>query len=128
MIENGAQLVTAFDLNPNFNHTECVEPAATNFVFYLLLVANPTTSTQDQSQISFAISPNPNHGSFRISTSELNGEFAAEFYSINGALEKRIPNLRSNDVIDVDLGTGLFLVHLKDENGQILGVQKIIIE
>lgn len=126
MVENGATQVVAIDMNPAFDHGECVSPAATTFVLYLLLNANPT-STQELAGANFAIFPNPSQGSMRIASNEWLTNFDLKIFSTSGDLKKEVFNLQSGDLIDVDLSSGMYILVVNDKNGQCLTHEKIVI-
>jgi hypothetical protein len=126
MIENGAQQVTAIDLNPNFNHTECVTPAATNFVLYLLINGNPTSAV-DIPEVTFNIFPNPTQNGFQITTAEYTSSFGLQIFSMSGSLKMQVDNLNTGDFVSTDLASGMYLVLINDKNGKCLAHQKVVI-
>jgi len=126
MVENGATQVVAIDLNPDFDHSECVTPAATNFVFYLLLVSSPT-ATEDVAQVSFNVYPNPSQGSFYITAKEVIENFNIEIYSMSGVLKKKLTNVNSEDLIQTELEKGMYLLLFNNNKGNYMSHQKIII-
>ena len=126
MNENGATQVVAIDINPNLNHTECITPAATSFVLYLLLFANPTSDFELPS-LSFNVYPNPTNGGFQINTDELNSKYSAEIFTMSGLQKMKINNVRSGDFIDTNLSAGVYIVVLKDENDYPLGFKKVVV-
>ncbi len=126
MLENGAQQVTAIDLNPDFDHNECVTPAATNFVLSFLFLANPT-SVSDLPDVAFNIYPNPSQGGIRITAKELTSSFDVEIFSLSGALKKKVDNVHSGDLINTNLSSGLYILYVNDESGKCLAHRKIVI-
>ena len=95
MLENGAQMVAALELDPNANHNECVTPAATNFVFYLLF--NATVTSQSELLVNnTVIYPNPTNGNFSI---KLDGaqNGSANIYNMQGQL---ITSVRLHDQVN----------------------------
>ncbi len=126
MIENGAEQVVAIDLNPDFDHTECVTPAATSFVLYLLIFSNPT-STLDIPEVAFNIFPNPSQNGFNVTSDELNSAFNVEIYAMSGSLKMKVDNLNSGDYINTDLSSGMYILFINDKNGKYLARKKIII-
>lgn len=126
MHENGADQVMAIDLNSDFDHTECVTPAATTFVFYLLVFANPT-SDNNLAQVHFNLFPNPTSDGFQIHLKESIKDFNVEIYTMSGIQKMKITNLSSGDYINTDLEAGIYVVLLKDRDGQLLGFQRIVV-
>lgn len=79
----------------------------------------------------FAVYPNPNAGQFTI---ELNDGFSRErntvmVYNAIGELILKIDLTTTTSKIKLnDIKPGIYFIHLNNENGQIEGVQKIIVE
>lgn len=126
MIENGASTVSAINLNPNFDHTECVTPAATNFVLYLLINASPTSAV-DLQEVAFSVYPNPSQGNFQIASNELNATFNAEILSMSGERKMKIDNLKTGENVNANLPAGIYVMIINDDFGQTLGYQKLVI-
>jgi len=126
MIENGAQQVTAIDMNPNFNHNECVTPAATNFVLNLLILGNPT-STLEFSDTEFKVFPNPSQNGFRIVFEELNTPFNIDIISMSGEQKMKMKNLNSGDYISTSLKAGVYILQLSDEKENRISYKRIVI-
>ena len=126
MIENGASTVSAINLNSDFDHSECVTPAATNFVLYLLINASPT-SALDLKEVAFNVYPNPSQGSFQIVSNELDATFDAEIFSMAGELKMKIDNLSKREMVDTSLSPGIYFIIINDKSGQALGHQKLVI-
>ena len=126
MIENGATQVFAIDLNPDFDHGECVTPAATNFILYLLTVATATSSS-DLPQITFEVYPNPTQNDIKIESEDLEGVFNVTIFDLSGAIKKQVSNLRSGDVIETNLNSGQYLMTLSNKEGKYLGYKRIVI-
>lgn len=125
MIENGAQNVVALDINSEFNHTQCVTPAVTIFVLYLLVNATPT-ATSDIVEASFNVFPNPTQGGLRIVTEDINSTFSAEVMSMSGQTKMKKNGLRSGDFLDVVLEDGIYIILLKDSDGESMGMRKVV--
>ena len=126
MIENGAQMVTALNLNADFNHTECVTPAATSFVFFLLVFAE-ATSTDDLLDISWNVFPNPSSTGFQVVIDDLSTEFNAEIHNMSGRQEMKINSLYSGHYINTNLASGMYILTIKDKDGRPLGYKRIVI-
>lgn len=126
MIENGANQVIAIDLNSDFNHTECVTPAATSFVLYLLITANPT-STITLSDLAFKTFPNPTTHGFTIEYNDEATQISADLFDMAGNRKMKMNNLVSGTYIDVNLTSGMYVLIVKDQKGQTIGIEKIII-
>lgn len=126
MHENGASHVEAIDLNSDFDHSECVTPAATNFVLYLLFNANPT-STSDAPDTGFNVFPNPTQNGFYITSSEVDLIFDINIYTMSGDHQMKIDNLKSGDRINPNLPSGIYLIQLKDQKGNSKGYKRIVI-
>ena len=126
MVENGADQVVANDLNPNFDHGQCVTPAATSFVFYLLVFANPTSSL-DLTAATFKVYPNPTQEGIQIDLEDSQTMFNAQVFDISGAIKLNVSNLRSGDYVNTPLNPGIYLLRITDMQGKVLGNQKLII-
>jgi S-formylglutathione hydrolase FrmB len=126
MIENGAPLVTALNLNSDFNHTECVTPAATSFVFFLL-VFSEATSTADPLEIAWNVYPNPSSSGFQVIIDDLSTEFNAEIHNMSGVQEMKINSLYSGNYINTNLAAGMYILTIKDKDGRPLGYERIVI-
>jgi hypothetical protein len=126
MIENGAQMVQAIELNPNYNHTQCVTPAATSFVFFLL-VFSEVTSTTSPYQIALNVYPNPASNGFQVVIDDLNSEFSAEIHNMSGIKMMTINSLYSGNYIQSDLPSGMYIITVKDKAGKSMGYERIVI-
>jgi len=126
MVENGAQMVTAIDLNSALNHTECVTPAATSFVLFLL-VFSEATATSNPLEISWNVYPNPSSSGFQVLIDDLSTEFNAEIYNMSGVQEMKINSLYSGGYINPNLPAGMYILTIKDKEGRPLGNKRIVI-
>ena len=126
MNENGAEQVIAIDLNPDFDHGQCVTPAATNFIFYLLVVAT-ATSTSDLPVFTFDVYPNPTQNEIRIQAENLEGAFNVTIFDLSGSIKKEVSNVRSGDMIQTDLTSGYYLLALSSKEGKLLGYKRLVI-
>lgn len=128
MIANGATQVLAFDINSNFNHTECVTPAATNFVFYLLAFAS-ITSTDDAPIAQFAVYPNPSDGQISLLLDPAISVVDIEIWDMNGALIQRLSQHPAQSKIFIAGYSGLHLMRVSNSStGQSLGMQRIVVK
>lgn len=125
MIENGATMVTAIELDPTFNHTECVTPAATTFVLYLLL--NATTTSQFELNIAKTdIYPNPTFGDLNIN---IDGAVNAKvnIYNTQGQLVF-FSNLENQiNPISLNLNQGIYIINIKDQEGETVKNERLIV-
>ena len=125
MLENGAEMVVATDLNSDFNHTECVTPAATSFVFYLLVFAE-LTSTDDLFTTEFTAYPNPTGDHFYLKSDALPAQFNLEIYDYKGSMMYQNKNVSVGNMINPQLACGSYILLLKDDQGEILGYKKLV--
>ena len=125
MVENGAQMVQAVELNPNFNHTQCVTPAATSFVFFLLVFAE-ATSTEDPGAIAFDVFPNPAYNGVQIVINDLQSKFDIEILDMSGMKRIEVKDIYSGSYVDFDLPAGMYVLSIKDGNGKPVGVKRIV--
>jgi hypothetical protein len=125
MIENGAQMVVATELGPTSNHTECVTPAATNFVLYLLL--NATTTSQSEIVLdNTMIYPNPTNGNFSI---KLKGEEigSAKIYNTQGQLIKTFVLQGQVNDLSLNIDKGIYFINILLRDGKSLSIERLII-
>jgi len=125
MIENGAPMVTAIELDPTFNHTECVTPAATAFVLYLLL--NATTTSQSEVNIeNAAVYPNPTSGNFNINIdAALNAK--VNIYTTQGQLVFSSNLENQINPISLNLNQGIYILNIIDQKGEIVKNERLIV-
>jgi hypothetical protein len=125
MLENGAQMVVATELGPTSNHTECVTPAATNFVLYLLL--NATTTSQSEIVLNNTlIYPNPAYGNLFIKLDGANNGIA-KFYNIQGQLIKTVELQNKVNQLSLNIEKGIYFVNILREDGISLSTERLII-
>ncbi|MDF1697486.1 MAG: T9SS type A sorting domain-containing protein [Saprospiraceae bacterium] len=127
MNENGATQVVATDLNPAYDHGECVTPAATSFVFFLLVFAD-LTSTSELATTDFVVYPNPSSHQFQIKSDNLPSIFSVEVYDISGAMVYQNFNANTRAIFETNLRSGTYILQLKDDSGKPLGFQKLLIQ
>ena len=86
-------------------------------------------SVEETKNVVFSIHPNPVNDAFTISMLNSTDSFSIELYSITGKLfyKEDIANATNHTVDVSNLSYGVYLVHLKGENG-VTQVQKIIVE
>ena len=125
MLDNGATMVTAIELDPNFNHTECVTPAATTFVLYLLL--NAMTTSQSEVNISkTTIYPNPTSSILNI---KLNGSTngTANVFSMQGQLVASYNLENQTNEILLNIDRGMYIVNIIDHQGKSTRNERLIV-
>jgi len=125
MIENGALNVVATDVDTYADHTECVTPAATNFVFYLLLNSD-ITSTKEISNRNVLLYPNPTSGSFTIGVEGIS-KGNANISNMQGQVVRSIKLVRELQEVSIDLPQGIYVINVTDQTGQTIAVERLII-
>lgn len=125
MLENGAQMVAAIELGPTSNHTECVTPAATNFVFYLLLNAT-VTSQSDLIVSNTVIYPNPTNGNFSI---KLDGaqNGSAKVYNMQGQMITSIKLHNQFNQISLNIEKGIYFINILRQDGKSISIERLVI-
>jgi Secretion system C-terminal sorting domain len=111
MKANGAANVTATDVRTNGSHSDCVNPAVTNTLFFFLQYLN-LTAVEDVAAIGeCAMYPNPASDRVIIASETSYGE--ATLIAYDG---KMILKTVANNTIDIsDINAGLYIVLLKDK-------------
>ena len=125
MLDNGAKFVSAIELGPTSNHNECVTPAATDFVFYLLF--NATTTSQSELEIqSTAIYPNPTLGPIVI---KLNGPFdgKADIYNLQGQMVSSFHLREGINQLSLNLEKGMYFINILNQSGKPISNERLVI-
>lgn len=126
MHENGATQVEAINLNSAFDHTECVNPAATALVFYLLAFVEPTGVDRVETGM-FVVYPNPTSGRFTIELENDTEPVRIEIFNVQGERIYSINDTKSLTNVDIDVHTGIYFIHAVGIDGQDLGIQKLLV-
>lgn len=111
MKANGATNVTATDVRTNASHTDCVNPAVTNTLFFFLQYLNLTEVEEITSSGTCLFYPNPANDRVMIAS---NVEYSeAILLTYDG---KTILKNVANQAIDIsDINAGLYIILLKDK-------------
>ena len=126
MHENGATQVEAINLNSAYNHTECVTPAATSLVFYLLAFVVPTGLEELENE-NFSVFPNPTNGRFTIEIANKSNAAKVDILNIRGEKIHFIKHPQTQSDIDINLKPGMYFIHIKNKEGKNLGIQKLLV-
>ncbi|MFT4533260.1 MAG: hypothetical protein ACJA1A_001780 [Saprospiraceae bacterium] len=125
MLDNGAQFVSAIELGPTSNHTECVTPAATNFVFYLLL--NATTTSQSKLEIqNTLVYPNPTFGPLVIKLNDPNNG-KADIYNLQGQIVSSFQLTKGINQLFLNLEKGMYFINILNEAGKPISIERLVI-
>lgn len=123
---NGAPDVMAVDVNSNFNHGQCVNPAITQGAIFFLQYQSITTDTKNspKHEPSFLF-PNPGNGKLQFQQSEDLTNITV--YDIEGQLQYQLNRLTDGSILDIShLPKGLYFLRWNTRLGE--NTQRIIIE
>ena len=126
MNENGAQMVTAIELGPTSNHNECVTPAATNVVIYLLLNAT-TTSHSEPENHKISVYPNPTVGPLVIKLNDTNNG-KANIYNLQGQLVSSFLLQEQINQLSLNLEKGMYFINILNQEGKLISTKRLIIQ
>ena len=130
MQANGANDVLAIDMGPTLDHGQCVQPAVTNMVFYLLFnLELAPSSANDLALENINIFPNPNDGSFTIAVDhEITSPYSVKIYNLVGEVVYNQPFDVQERRLDLDVANGMYFLVLEDVKGHARAIQKIVVE
>ena len=125
MIANGSTSVLAVDLNPNFGHVDCVEPAinTTFFIFGLYQQILQVSANEEilAGRAQWQIAPNPSSGLVQLSRSGFQKEeVELQIFDALGRLQDR-QSLQPSASLELDLSDlapGCYFLELRSESGR----------
>ncbi len=127
MNANGAEHVVAINLNSAFNHSECVQPAITVMYFYLNQLTMHT-SAEDLEKTEVMMYPNPSNGDFIISFDNDISNVLIDVYAMTGTKVQSVNNVENRQAIALNVAPGLYIINIKNKNGQLIAVEKLVVQ
>lgn len=111
-------LVSASNLNDNFDHAGCVKPAFMNTLQFFANYQEIVLATEDYASFDFAIYPNPANDKVKI-ISDYEGKATVSIWSMSGQLLNQVELNQISEEIQVsDLAEGIYMLQINYDNIQ----------
>ena len=110
MLANGAADVQAVNINPSFNHTQCVFPAVqSSIVFFKSFVHPSALEDLNVDAEELLVFPNPSSGDIKIDWEKAKGGMDYEIINANGEMVKQGRSYLNTVSLDV-LPGGMYMI------------------
>ncbi|MCI5082798.1 MAG: T9SS type A sorting domain-containing protein [Saprospiraceae bacterium] len=125
MNENGATNVMAVNVNPDFNHGQCVEPATISTLLFFSTYQDILTNTPEIEHQKIEVFPNPAFAEIQLQG--LTQEADYQLYNVQGALvgSGRVKTDRASISVS-HLPKGSYFLKVNWESGQL--TEKVILQ